>query len=786
MKKWLLVFLSLFVVVSSGLFAIFLKQPERSLSPEAVLELTDSYSAKVQPIFNAKCVACHSCYNSPCQLNLSSYEGVARGANKVNVYDFPLLESRAPTRLYVDADTNNGWRKLGFYSVTRGPRETASLMETMIEELPGVESGRQKAYLSEESRVCSASLGEELAAYQKANPAGRMPYGLPRLADHEISSINQWLNEAAHPPSTREMEAKILNHEKVREEVAKWESLLNGEDMKSRLSSRYIYEHLFLAHIYFQAQPQLFFRLVRSRTQEGEVDEIATSYPSDSPGKKFFYRFRPVTNTLTLKDHIPFALSDRKFAWYRTQFYVSKWENVPKEMPPYGRAGSNPFQTFISIPVRARYEFLLHEAGYHVMTFIKGPVCRGQTAVNVINDKFWVLFAEPDQDAMVNDRDLEKKIAANSAFPAEAKDDIIPFADYRDRYWQNVRLKNTSLRARQQVLGAKSIWNGRRSNTNATLTIYRHFDSAHVLRGLRGNTPRTAWVIDYQIFESIYYNLTAGYNVFGPLLHQVNSRLYMEMSRLAAEDLFLTHLPESIRAKERASWNRPTPDKTESLAKTIVDTFLGDVRAKLKYEYPYSGQGIESASIQHHDPNPKKAFLGTLFKERFSRLQAGSTGDYIKNDFGIFRDHHRDTGLLSRIPKLPADVARYLPETILLRIKETDQIYTLIHNKEHFNVSMMFLEDDRRDPKSDDVDLIRGVATSYANAFIVLEPTQVSNFVRDLESASTPARMEEFLKKYVLARTNREFWAEYEWFSRKTVNRETNESGWLDLNRYLP
>lgn len=46
-----------------------------------------SYQSDIQPIFTAKCVACHACYDSPCQLNLGSGEGASRGASKLPVYD---------------------------------------------------------------------------------------------------------------------------------------------------------------------------------------------------------------------------------------------------------------------------------------------------------------------------------------------------------------------------------------------------------------------------------------------------------------------------------------------------------------------------------------------------------------------------------------------------------------------------------------------------------------------------------------------------------------------------
>jgi hypothetical protein len=44
------------------------------------------YLSEVKPILDNRCVVCHSCYNSPCQLKLSSYEGLDRGATKKAIY----------------------------------------------------------------------------------------------------------------------------------------------------------------------------------------------------------------------------------------------------------------------------------------------------------------------------------------------------------------------------------------------------------------------------------------------------------------------------------------------------------------------------------------------------------------------------------------------------------------------------------------------------------------------------------------------------------------------------
>lgn len=78
-----------------------------------------SYERDIQPIFTAKCVACHACYDAPCQLNLGSAAGLVRGATKVPVYDGTRAEAQAPTRLFIDAQDESSWRRRGFYSIAR-------------------------------------------------------------------------------------------------------------------------------------------------------------------------------------------------------------------------------------------------------------------------------------------------------------------------------------------------------------------------------------------------------------------------------------------------------------------------------------------------------------------------------------------------------------------------------------------------------------------------------------------------------------------------------------------
>jgi Fatty acid cis/trans isomerase (CTI). len=92
-----------------------------------------SYSRDIQPIFTEKCVACHACYDSACQLNLGSGEGAARGATKVPVYDGERRQAAAPTRLFYDAFGKRAWQQKDFYSVLDAQGSQAALMARMLE-----------------------------------------------------------------------------------------------------------------------------------------------------------------------------------------------------------------------------------------------------------------------------------------------------------------------------------------------------------------------------------------------------------------------------------------------------------------------------------------------------------------------------------------------------------------------------------------------------------------------------------------------------------------------------
>src|SRR5699024_12108047 len=134
------------------------------------------------------------------------------------------------------------------------------------------------------------------------------------------------------------------------------------------------------------------------------VDTDSYQRPNYNYVSLVFYLLLPVTETIVHKRHITFPLSAAKLARTKAQFFTDEpWDlDVSPGYSEEERA--NPFLTFAAIPAKARYQFMLDEAEYFTRTFIRGPVCRGQIATDVIRDHFWAFFVAPEKDLFITDK----------------------------------------------------------------------------------------------------------------------------------------------------------------------------------------------------------------------------------------------------------------------------------------------------------------------------------------------------------------------------------------------
>ncbi|WP_250655923.1 fatty acid cis/trans isomerase [Alkalimarinus coralli] len=764
-----------------------------------------SFIKDVKPILDSRCVACHACNDAPCQQKLTSYEGIDRGANKELVYDGGRLTAMEPTRLFIDAKSTEKWREKGFYPILNERIENAEadLMGSLLFRVlnqkfinPLSDHGGSPQPLPETfdlslNRNQQCPTIEEFDYYEEKNPLWGMPFGLPGLNVQELSTINQWLYEGAkfEPPAPFSNESQNA--------ARKWEKFFNGSSLKQQLVSRYLYEHLFLGHLHFKNSPDReFFKLVRSYTPPGEeIDEVPTVRPYDDPDTdRVYYRLRPIKATIVDKTHLVYELSDKRMARFKQLFLEPdyKVESLPSYEP---KVASNPFRSFAAIPAKSKYTFLLDEAQFFIGGFIKGPVCRGQISLNVIDDHFWAMFLDPDKDPVSHDSVFLAQQAKNLRLPAAKEDTLNPtniwfrFAQAQKRYRQ---AKNDYLDKRYQnsvenSLG--SIWNGRNDNLkdaagnpipndNAALTIFRHFDSATVVKGFEGGEPKTVWIIDYPIFERIHYLLVAGFNVYGNVGHQLSTRLYMDYLRMESENNFLDFLPSDQRKPMRDSWYR-------GVGTNIISYF----------DNPLTGTERESR-VRYQTKEYKTELLGYI-ENQFAGLDltdpinrcmgdgninacsAGETSDLEKRIFPHMQQLASITGhTLKPIPDLA-----YL-KVISSRADEKAVSYSLIHNRAHTNISYLFNEDSRLEPENDTLTVIPGYIGSYPNFYYQVNEAQLADFIVQLTSIKTAEDEDRFIRSYGIRRTDTRFWAFNDWLNKDYMRQAPITAGWFDLNRY--
>jgi len=747
-----------------------------------------SYNQTIQPILNQRCVVCHGCFDAPCQLKLSSFDGLQRGSSSIKVYDGTRFKAIEPMRLNIDAKNAEEWRVKGFHPIlNEGDKDNArsnlegSVLYYMLrlkQSNPQPRIGKLPQDVDvglDRQQVCTTAAG--FPAFAEKHPMWGMPYGLPNLTNSEYSALVQWIAQGAPGPEEKPVSAEALP------QVKKWESFLNDAGNKQQLVSRYLFEHLIQAHIHFTGTPENeFYRLVRSFTPSGRaVEEVPTVRPYDDPGAPFYYRLQRYQPSIVDKDHTPYEWSDARMKRYRELFIEPDY--VVATLPGYdSETGANPFKVFEAIPPVSRYQFMLDDAKFFVEGFIKGPVCRGQIAVNVIEDQFWIFFVSPNSD----DITLQPEFISDSIdylnLPAEQGDNSInilaTWIDYLKRQKQYLATKNNFLqRLFNDVLdihhAANIIWNGSGTNRNAALTVFRHYDSASVAYGLVGDYPETAWVIDYPLFERIHYLLVAGFNVYGNVTHQLNTRLYMDFLRMEAENQFLLFMPASRRERIRDTWYQGMQETvwkyfkdSQSVAMTL-DTVKG---------YKTNDPQREFFKIMEHK-------LGSYIvpPDPINRCELPEC------EFKTETSEGRIERAMQQIAAMRGEGLAVMPDLSFIHIRNSDgndQAYTIILNKGYSNITSMFENEDRRDRRQDSLTVVKGLEGSYPNFFFSISLDRLDDFVKRFTTIKSHDDYERFVSLYGVGRTNTDFWKESDWFNAWAQKNDPLAAGIYDYNRY--
>jgi hypothetical protein len=267
--------------------------------------------------------------------------------------------------------------------------------------------------------------------------------------------------------------------------------------------------------------------------------------------------------------------------------------------------------------------------------------------------------------------------------------------------------------------------------------------------------------MNYSLLERIHYLLVAGYDVYGNIGHQVNTRLYMDFLRMEGEFNFIAMLPQASRLTVRDDWYRGTTDD-------IKDRVYG------KHAHFNRETGIHFKNTDH----PEQELMSKL-KARLPG--AGSTPyDLEKVDDAKLRQE------LYELAAVHGPALSWLPESSILRIEEPgrpSRNFSLLRNTARSNVANFIYETITIIPDEHTLDVVNGIATAYPNAFYRIPRNSLPAFVDQVRTLSSEHDYDELVRRFGVRRTSSQFWTLSDAIAADYARTAPIESGVLDYNR---
>ena len=723
----------------------------------------DEYVDEIQPLLAQRCAVCHACTNGPCQLNMTSYAALLRGVSSTNPYNFGLFDKR-PTRV-ADNRPLSFWRSEGFRSVLPGagvaPEKSVFYLSLEQGEKNTSSSDPAAGALAESvvrpmakaheagDYVCPATASEYERIKAKHKLPG-MPWALPNDAQVH-GALESWVLAGANGPSAAAQKAisspQRTAHTLVdpAEIVARWEAFLDGDDLRSQLVGRYIYEHAYSVNIHFSENPGEFYRIVRSRTAApAAIDAIFSDMPQDDPKvSRVHYRLEKIDRVIEGKTHVPWVRSLRDLEHMREQFLGTSWS--VQKLPGYG--SKNPFETFDAIPAEARSRFMLENSQMIYAAFARGPICLIAAASYAVDEYFWILFLDPASDPTVR----EPKLGLGSYKDFFTKDgglfSGVPVVG--DSYGVNTyraAFEKTLRKLKPEGLGIDDVWKGDGVYDNAWLTVHRHQFSVDVhpttARPITG-LPKSVWFMSYANFERMYYNAVTQYKYWGSLVHQNDSFNWQIYTRTEAEDMWASLFPSDAYRDE---------------LRTHYTSGVGKVYYKLYTDFI---KGRPSASPEYSNEDQLARALLTQMssvvgpEDRLNNWPNTSLPSGIPSSVGSTDDF--EAGLRTLTGKVYG-FSRYLPNAVHVRLGG-EHLYTLLAVREHNDDRIPGLEKTARVPERDYMVAIPGFAAYEAHMFVDLSYEQAADFLRALSDVNDQASWNAFSRRFKVGRNSPQFWS---------------------------
>jgi hypothetical protein len=757
----------------------------------------DLYLSKVQPILDKRCAVCHSCFEAPCQLKLTSPEMLVRGATKHLSNGGVFAVPRTDLML-----TLKEQRAGGFFSILEGAADSIfvnvltagrenSRMSTAPDSLtkPLIEK-----YIAPKDRQCVANA----EAFRKIPTSERkrlgMPYFMAPLTDEEYSVLVNWASSGAQMPSVATM--KRLAQPKDSAVVQDWEEFFNTPTWKAKWTSRFLYEHLFTGHFYFDQSPGEYYQIVRSRSAAPfDISEIASERPfSMEKGleNKFYYRFRKVASTILHKQNFVYHVKADTMAELKNWFWNSNWL-YSQESKPFSFDEPNPFHAFSHIPANARYRWLLKNARMILDMDMRSDNCHGNGATGPLHENFLIFFIKPESDVAVRYPEFFEEAkthldmanvgasngTTNLAMNFSFKKQQIEYGKIKRKY-QNALLPNG--------LTFDDVWDGENETETAFFTLMRHEGTVSIHNGAWGPMQRVSLLFDYVTFERMYYNCVGLSSLFDNINDKIGTVLYLRDVGRELEEQFLSLIPDEARQKIRNDWIQGAGAKSSNLYDAT------------SFALPYNYKQMTKFGNYYDRNSPYYSTLFALLTQsgRFTEKSVSKYFYPTSVDSDEMKKLKEATKILSQksnaasIDGSPGNPAHHFPTVSYIMIKNSDgsnHYYTVVVSRFYEYINYLPLTppgryNHGRDPKRDYMAIFPGLHANYPGKTYVADEKHFQLLVDELKAVKSESDYADFDRNWGLQKMSSQFWSTMDQIQQDFIKTDVIHNGLLDLSEY--
>ena len=253
----------------------------------------------------------------------------------------------------------------------------------------------------------------------------------------------------------------------------------------------------------------------------------------------------------------------------------------------------------------------------------------------------------------------------------------------------------------------------------------------------------------------------AGFDVYGAVSHQLESRLYMDFLRLEGEFNFLMFMPPEKRVEIHDYWYR-------------------GARSGMREHFLKRNALVqETFDFTFRTDDPKREFLAIMgerihgARDHRYAYRARAPGSTAKN--------------LQKLEASAGSHNSYMPDTSFINIigASQDEVYTLLRNAAHSNIAQIFREEERRLPQEDTLTVARGFIGAYPNYFFQVNEGELAGFVEAVQALDSEEDFRTLLERYGVRRNASWFWRLSDKLHARYRQQDPIEYGVLDYNRYL-